>query len=380
MAETFRAPIAVVEAVREAISGDADAPELAIRLADSGKLSIDDMREIRRTGSEWGLYGGDVTRRWVEKTMSHKAIERRDAMNSYGLAPRQMALKMELEEICEVHGGFDQGIGANGAHYVAPSPFAAEGIACASCVFYEGPRGCEIVAGDIDPEGVCKLWVIPESLLTIGAPVADPVASPVVEMNAAPATETEVRSFIGTEGVEVRAIAETRAVGDGKTLTGYFAKWNSPSVDMGFTEYISPGAFTRSLQEFPDVYLLVNHDMGNLPLARTISGTLTVTEDSVGLAFSAELDTANNVRASEVYSAVSRGDAAGCSFAFSIYPGGDRWSADRSERWLDEIRIYEGSVVTEPAYPDTAVAARSVDPALAVARARAAAIQSRVAR
>lgn len=82
-----------------------------------------------------------------------------------GLNPRQRALVDELEGITETFGAFDQTSLADGSHYVAASPFKEQGIACANCVFYKGGRGCEIVAGDIDPEAVCKFWVIPAKLI-----------------------------------------------------------------------------------------------------------------------------------------------------------------------------------------------------------------------
>lgn len=82
-----------------------------------------------------------------------------------GLNPRQRYLVDELEGITETFGAFDQTSLADGSHYVAASPFAEQGIKCANCVFYKGGRGCEIVAGDIDPEAVCKFWVIPAKLI-----------------------------------------------------------------------------------------------------------------------------------------------------------------------------------------------------------------------
>lgn len=84
---------------------------------------------------------------------------------TYPLTPRQVAQYDYYEDIVHIFGQFNQGIGADGAHYVAASPFSGEGMICSSCAFYEGPRGCELVMGDIDPNGICKLWVIPESLL-----------------------------------------------------------------------------------------------------------------------------------------------------------------------------------------------------------------------
>jgi len=81
------------------------------------------------------------------------------------LTPRQREMVDELEGIEETFGMFDQTAGADGAHYSAASPFAAEGLLCQNCVFYRGPRGCGLVSGDIDPNGICKLWVIPASLV-----------------------------------------------------------------------------------------------------------------------------------------------------------------------------------------------------------------------
>ena len=86
----------------------------------------------------------------------------------YTPTPLQVGMYHALESVVEKAGKFDQTTGNNGAHYVDPSPFAAEGMACANCYFFEGPRGCEIVDGDIAPGAVCKLWVIPEELLTRG--------------------------------------------------------------------------------------------------------------------------------------------------------------------------------------------------------------------
>ena len=81
------------------------------------------------------------------------------------LTPRQREMVDELEGIEETFGMFDQTAGPDGSHYSAVSPFASEGLFCQNCVFYRGPRGCGLVAGDIDPNGICKLWVIPGSLV-----------------------------------------------------------------------------------------------------------------------------------------------------------------------------------------------------------------------
>lgn len=81
------------------------------------------------------------------------------------LTPRQNAMCDELCDIAETFGQFDQTSGPDGAHYAAPSPFADKGLMCQNCVFYNGGRGCDMVKGDIDPNAVCKLWVIPGNLI-----------------------------------------------------------------------------------------------------------------------------------------------------------------------------------------------------------------------
>lgn len=88
-------------------------------------------------------------------------------MVEMGLNPRQFAMYDLFEKMAEKFGLWDQGIGGNGAHYVAESPFASEGMVCSNCVFYEGGKRCEIVEGEIEPNGICKLWLIRENLLSV---------------------------------------------------------------------------------------------------------------------------------------------------------------------------------------------------------------------
>lgn len=82
------------------------------------------------------------------------------------LTDRQKEQAEGYAELALEYGMFNQGIGADGAHYAAQNPFVAEGIACANCVFYnEEAKQCQIVEGVIEPDAVCKLWVIPEPML-----------------------------------------------------------------------------------------------------------------------------------------------------------------------------------------------------------------------
>ena len=111
----------------------------------------------------WAAWGGDPGKSWSDNIMS--TIDKDRELTAELKAP-QVALYEALEEIAEDLGAFDQGSGAQGAHYMSESPFAADGMVCANCAFYAGPRGCEIVSGDIDPAGVCKFWIVPERLIS----------------------------------------------------------------------------------------------------------------------------------------------------------------------------------------------------------------------
>lgn len=149
---------------------------------------------------------------------------------------------------------------------------------------------------------------------------------------------------------------ETREAEDGAMrLSGYAAVFNDASVPLPFSERIAPGAFRKTLSETPDVRLLINHE--GLPLARTKNGTLTLSEDEVGLRFDADLPDTSEAR--DLWTLIQRGDVDQMSFAFRVIR--QKWSADRTERTLTEVSLADGdvSVVTYPAYPTTSVEARA---------------------
>lgn len=87
----------------------------------------------------------------------------------YQPTPRQRLQYDLTEAIVNQYGQFDQSSTSDGAHYAPENPFVAQGIKCSNCYFFEGPRACEVVSGDIDPNAVCKLWIIPNELIKEGA-------------------------------------------------------------------------------------------------------------------------------------------------------------------------------------------------------------------
>jgi len=139
---------------------------------------------------------------------------------------------------------------------------------------------------------------------------------------------------------------EIREESDSLTLSGYASTFDEP-YDMGwYTETVDRGAFARTLGTKPDVRLLINH--GDLPLARTASGTLTLDTDSRGLRVSANLDP-TDPDVARIAPKMRRGDLNQMSFGFRTNE--DEWSKDMSKRTLRALDLADGdvSVVTYPA-------------------------------
>ena len=193
-----------------------------------------------------------------------------------------------------------------------------------------------------------------------------------IETNSGDKPTTETRTELEPEMVEERKAllataeritmnAEVRAVktDDGSLkIAGYAATFNQEAENLSFREKIAPGAFTRSLESSDPIFLLVNHQADQLPLASTQSGTLKLTQDKVGLRMEANLDP-SNPRAAELASALTRGDVNKMSFAFSINPDGE--VRDNGVRTLTDVTLYEVSVVNMPAYESSSVGMRTAE-------------------
>lgn len=173
---------------------------------------------------------------------------------------------------------------------------------------------------------------------------------------------------------ETRSLTlELRAEQDeeqGAVITGYPIVFNQETVIGGFArEVIDPEAVSDPAI-LRDVALMVGHDFGMIPLARTRrnngSGSMTLTPDDHGVAMRAVLDVEGNPRAKEVYSALKRGDISGMSFAFTVNK--ESWEDLDTDLPLRRItgfdHIYEVSLVAFPAYEGTSVQAASEDSAL----------------
>jgi len=168
-------------------------------------------------------------------------------------------------------------------------------------------------------------------------------------------TDNKELRTLGVEDIELRVTDDEQP-----RLAGYAARYNS-FTDLGwFKERIKPGAFDEALKN-SDVRCLKNHDP-NLILGRTKNNTLRLESNSVGLRF--DNDIPDTTTGKDTLAEVKRGDISGCSFAFTVAE--DDWKYyddDRpSERTIVRIgQLYDVGPVTYPAYPDTSVAARSLE-------------------
>ncbi len=164
-------------------------------------------------------------------------------------------------------------------------------------------------------------------------------------------------------GMERRTVTtkfETRTSDDGKTtvIEGYALKFGKLSEDFGgVDETLQRGCLDGA--DMSNVVALINHD-ANYPLARnTIAsgpGNLQLSVDDVGLKFSLTPTDTGYVR--DLLANMAAGVVNQCSFAFTLDPDGVDWSydkeADMYHRTITKItRLWDVSVVTTPAYPDT---------------------------
>ena len=135
----------------------------------------------------------------------------------------------------------------------------------------------------------------------------------------------------------------------GSVITGQPIVFNQ-ETDLGLCrETIDIGALDST--DLRDVRFLVGHDFSMVPLARSRNNnensTMQLTVNETGMGIRVNLDTENNPRAAELYSAIRRGDISGMSFAFTVDK--DSWEGLDTESPLRHIRsidrVFEVSAV-----------------------------------
>lgn len=142
-----------------------------------------------------------------------------------------------------------------------------------------------------------------------------------------------------------------------KIISGYFIVFNSETeLYEGCFEEIAPESFDNV--DLSDVRALIDHETSKV-LGRTKPGTLTLSVDAKGVYGEIKVNE-NDTEAMNLYSRVQRGDVDQCSFGFNILDEEMEARDDGSYKFtIKAIELFEVSVVTFPAYADTAVEARS---------------------
>jgi HK97 family phage prohead protease len=144
---------------------------------------------------------------------------------------------------------------------------------------------------------------------------------------------------------------------DATKLGGHAAVFDKVA-DLGFfREKIAPGAFTQAIKR-DDVRALFNHDP-NYVLGRNTAGTLRMAEDKKGLSW--EADIPDTQWAKDLQISIERGDISQCSFGFrAIKDAWDETDPVRPIRTINEVELFDVSIVTFPAYTDTDAQLRSI--------------------
>jgi hypothetical protein len=195
-------------------------------------------------------------------------------------------------------------------------------------------------------------------------------------------TEERRRLPLSTAGLAIRADGDS-----GDRFAGYAAVFNSRTsignpLRWGFYEEVAEGAFTKTLDE-GDARMLIDHDTYYV-VSRASAGTLALAQDTKGLAVDSALDPALSY-VSDLKANVRNKNVTGMSFGFQVVK--DDWQLIDVEtkdgdlvqaelRTLREVKLFEVSAVTFPAYEETEAGLRAVAAAL-VRRGDKAAIEQR---
>ena len=170
-----------------------------------------------------------------------------------------------------------------------------------------------------------------------------------------------------------------------RKICGYAIMFNVPSVILDKDEHyeerevIKPCAVTKELLDSSDIIMTMYHNR-EIVLARSNKGkgTLSYRIDSKGVFF--EFDAPNSPNGDEALELVRRGDITGCSFIFSTYYYNDEYvrSEEKKVNGITQVTcyvlkmtgIYDFTITTKPAYPDTSVEAREAQERKAQRKAR----------
>jgi hypothetical protein len=191
----------------------------------------------------------------------------------------------------------------------------------------------------------------------------DSRSKPPTESEAKATTKPERRA-IGREMANIRTIHRDDDAPP-HAIEGYAAVFYNGTPETEFqlfddmVERIMPGAFDDVLADKPDVRGLFNHDPDHL-LGRTSAGTMSLSVDGKGLAYSIAL--ADTTVARDVAEHVQRGDIDGSSFAFRVRSERFRTEDGIDIREIEKVEpLYDCGPVTYPAYAGTEAGFRATE-------------------
>ena len=147
------------------------------------------------------------------------------------------------------------------------------------------------------------------------------------------------------ENLEVRMSLKPES----RTVAGYVALYDVPTIFAGKEETIKPGAFTKALEEAKTgsldrrIFALYKHDTKQV-LAHTGNNSLRLQDGVRGLW--AEIDIPDDRE--DVYNRVVTGLADGASFGFASH--GSIISEMPGSRMLKELKLREVTILEAPAY------------------------------
>ncbi|PEB44187.1 phage major capsid protein [Bacillus thuringiensis] len=166
------------------------------------------------------------------------------------------------------------------------------------------------------------------------------------------------------ETIEKRnfSLSEVNQSSDGffvRGLVNQTGEWSQTLYDKHgnpFVERVMPSVFENALKRGNDVKLLLEHDK-NVLLARTKDETLKLTETSRGLEMEANLVPSN--QSEHIHALIKRGTLNKMSFGMVVLD--DDWKQEDgvNKRSITELALYECSIVSDPAYTQSTVEARS---------------------
>lgn len=168
-------------------------------------------------------------------------------------------------------------------------------------------------------------------------------------------TQELSKEILNNERVRPDSLASQTKEGK-KIITGYAIKFGQRSKKLGnYYEIIDSRALDGV--DLTDVKALVDHDYSRV-LGRTLSKTLSLEIDNVGLKF--EIELADTTYANDLYQSIERSDINECSFGFRIDETDrnsttvERIDSDTYLRTVKKIKeLREISIVSLPAYENT---------------------------